>query len=129
MADTTSLLSTLPSLRNIEPKSFRVLVAEDDPALRMIVGKSLRLDGYEVHTTAGGEDLLEQVRKLAPDLIVLDLMMPGMDGLTLLSELRRDRQLMSTYVIVLSGKATLDERVEGLELGADDYLTKPAQMK
>ncbi len=126
----SGLFRALPlGWRNLDPKSFRILVAEDDHSLRTILVRTLTHEGYQVDATAGGTDLLETVKQRAPDLIVLDLMMPGMDGLTLISHLRRDPALTSIYVIVVTGRSTLEDKVEGFETGADDYVTKPVPIK
>jgi signal transduction histidine kinase/CheY-like chemotaxis protein len=104
----------------------RVLVVDDDPAARDIAGRILRGDGYEVLAAGSGQRGLELARHSRPDLIVLDVMMPGLDGWQVLEELKRDPELASIPVIMQS---MLDERQTGLDKGADDYLTKPVDRR
>lgn len=101
-----------------------VLVVDDEPQVREIVATYLERDGYSVRTAADGTDALAQLAHQRADLVVLDLMIPGVDGLTVLRRLREAGD--DVPVIVLSAKGQESERVAGLELGADDYLAKPA---
>ncbi len=104
----------------------RVLVIDDDPAARDIAGRILRGDGYQVLVAESGQRGLELARQARPDLIVLDIMMPGLDGWQVLEELKRDPDLSGIPVIMQS---MLDERQAGLDKGADDYLTKPVDRR
>jgi DNA-binding response OmpR family regulator len=99
-----------------------VLVVDDAPSIRAMVGKYLEGEGYRVVSADNGRTALERVRSLEPDLVILDIMMPEMDGLAFVTELRRER---ATPVIMLTAKVDESDRVVGLELGADDYITKP----
>lgn len=101
-----------------------VLVVDDEPQVRQIVATYLEREGYSVRTAADGHEALAELGRKRPDLVVLDLMIPGVDGLTVLKRLRDAGDLVP--VIVLSAKGQESERVAGLELGADDYLAKPA---
>ena len=103
--------------------SMRVLVVEDSVRLRQTVGTWLRRNGFAVDTSADGEDALVAARTNQYDVIVLDIMLPKLDGLALLRQLRQ--QGKSTHVLLLTAKDTVADRVRGLELGADDYLVKP----
>ena len=103
----------------------KVLVVEDDPDVRDLVVKLLRLEGLEILQAGNGFDALEVAQSSAPDVIVLDLMLPGMDGLEVCRRLRDDPVLRHAGIIMLTAKAALEERVLGLRIGADDYLTKP----
>ena len=104
------------------PSSLRVLVIEDDTASRLAIVKGLRESRHTVFEAADGVTGLEIARAELLDAVVLDLMLPRMDGIRLLTELRRTNRVP---VIVVSARRTEDDRVEALDLGADDYLTKP----
>ncbi|WP_017580567.1 response regulator transcription factor [Nocardiopsis valliformis] len=101
----------------------RVLVVEDEPAVREAVTEALEIEGYQVMAATDGGTGLEAVRRWPPDVIVLDVMMPFVDGLTLCRRLRErgDR----TPVLVLTARDSVGDRVAGLDAGADDYLVKP----
>ena len=101
----------------------RVLVVEDDPAIRTALQEKLTLEGYEVTAVADGERAQDRLAEGNLDLLVLDLMLPGLDGISLLHWLRRrDRALP---VLILSARDREADKVAGLKIGADDYLTKP----
>jgi DNA-binding response OmpR family regulator len=100
----------------------RVLVVDDEPAIRELVGSYLRDDGFEVVEAVDGEDALARFGENTPDLVVLDLRLPGIGGLDVLREIRRTS---AVYVIVLTARAEEADKLVGLELGADDYITKP----
>lgn len=100
----------------------RILVVDDEPQLLSLVTAYLKPEGYLVQTAADGPGGLKAARSFKPDLIVLDLMLPGIDGLEVLTQLRRETQ---AYVILLTAKADETDKVVGLAVGADDYLTKP----
>ena len=111
--------------REFDPRAFHVMIADDQIHLREIVGNLLRKEGYRVTQVEDGQELLERARENPPDLIVLDVMMPRLDGLSALRQLREDPKLCRAYVLILSGQASLEEKLAGFEEGADDYLTKP----
>ncbi len=100
----------------------RLLVVEDDEALRFTLQYNLKREGYDVLTAARGDDALRLAREYHPDLIVLDLMLPGVDGLQVCRLLRRDTAVPIIMVTALGGES---DRVAGLDLGADDYIAKP----
>src|SRR5262245_14612131 len=100
----------------------RVLVAEDDVNVADVVGRYLEREGFEVEVVGDGRDALERALVDPPDLMVLDLMLPGLDGLEIC---RRVRALAPVPVIMLTAKGDEADRVAGLELGADDYVAKP----
>ena len=105
---------------------MRVVIAEDDAVSRRILETLLRKWGYEVTTTLDGEAAWEVLRgPNAPSLAILDIMMPGIDGLELCRRLRNSPMSMPPYIILLTAKQGVREIVEGIEAGADDYLTKP----
>lgn len=103
-----------------------ILVVEDDRSLREGLAMNFRLRGYRVLTAADGDEGLRAAFDEKPDLIVLDLMLPGTDGLEILSELRAHD--VGVPVLILSARDRLQDKVRGLEIGADDYLTKPFQL-
>jgi two-component system response regulator MprA len=101
----------------------RVLVVEDDAHVREAVDRALRFEGYDVHTAVDGNDALLRVGDLAPDVIVLDVLMPGTDGLAV-CRILRDRG-NHTPILMLTARHEVSDRVAGLDAGADDYLVKP----
>lgn len=104
------------------PLSFEVLVVDDDGEILSLVAKFLRANGFRVHTARSGAEMTEALKHAAIDLIVLDLMLPGRNGLDLCRDLRRTS---SIPVIMLTAKGEETDRIIGLEVGADDYLPKP----
>lgn len=103
----------------------RVLVADDDPDILTVVKVNFELDGFEVETAVDGEDALQKATAQLPQVIVLDIMMPRMDGLTALHRLRSQAATANIPIILLTARGLPEDRVRGLELGADDYITKP----
>ena len=102
---------------------MRILFIEDSRRLQVSVARGLRKAGYAVDVTGDGEEGLWQAESTEYDVVILDLMLPGLDGLTLLGRLRAKEQ--TTQVIILTAKDTVEDRVRGLQAGADDYLVKP----
>ena len=100
----------------------RVLVVDDDPALSDVVGRSLRRDGFDVDFAADGTSGLARALQSLPDIVVLDLMLPGLDGLEVCRRLRR---VAPIPVVMLTALGEENDRIAGLEIGADDYVTKP----
>ena len=100
----------------------RILVVDDEEQIRALVGSYLRDAGFEVNDVATGEAALERLREHSPDLIVLDVRLPGIDGLEVLRQVRRSSDV---YVIMLTARSEETDRLIGLEVGADDYVTKP----
>jgi two-component system, OmpR family, response regulator MprA len=100
----------------------RILVVDDDPMVATTVQRVLRPEGYEVDVALGGAQALEQARAHPPDLVVLDLMMPGIDGLEVCRQLRANGALP---ILILTARSGTADRVRGLDTGADDYLVKP----
>jgi DNA-binding response OmpR family regulator len=104
------------------PGGQRILLVDDEPRIREVVATYLRRDGYIVETAEDGETARTGLDSFDPDLVVLDLMLPAVSGIEILSEIRRGGDLP---VIVLTARAEESDRVAGLELGADDYVVKP----
>ena len=100
----------------------KILVIDDEPSITNLVSAYLKPEGYEVFTAADGNAGLKAARAFKPDLIILDLMLPGMDGIELLSRLRRESDV---YVIMLTARTEETDKIVGLSVGADDYVTKP----
>jgi len=105
--------------------SHRVLVVDDEPDITGLVAYHLARAGYRVSTAATGAEALAAVRSARPDLVILDLMLPGMSGYDVLTELRREETTHNVGVIVLTARRDEADRIRGLSLGADDYLPKP----
>jgi len=106
-----------------------VLVVEDEPDIRRLVVLHLERDGFRCRTATSGADALREVKTALPDLVVLDLMLPGLDGLEVCRRLRRDSSTSSVPIIMLTAKSDEVDRVVGLEVGADDYVGKPFSPK
>ena len=100
----------------------RVLVVEDDEDIAQALQRSLRMEGYEVRAAADGPTALESGRSFAPDLVILDLGLPGLDGVDVARTLRAEDDVP---ILILTARDALESRVEGLDAGADDYLVKP----
>ncbi len=102
--------------------SPRVVVADDEENIRTLVGSYLRAEGYDVVAAENGAEAVDLVRRRQPDLVVLDVLMPGIDGI---EALRQIRTFSDVYVIMLTARAEETDKLIGLSVGADDYLTKP----
>ena len=100
----------------------KILVIDDEPSILKLVTAYLKPEGYEVLTATDGPSGLKAARAFNPDMIILDIMLPGMDGIELLSRLRRESDV---YVILLTAKTEETDKIVGLSVGADDYVTKP----
>jgi two-component system KDP operon response regulator KdpE len=100
----------------------RVLIVDDEPNLVDAVRLYLEMEGYVILTAMGGQEALDKLRDLLPDLVILDVMMPGMDGFDTLREIRK---VSNVPVIMLTARGEEDDKVRGLRLGADDYVAKP----
>ena len=103
----------------------RILVVEDERDIAALVAYHLTKEGYRVRTAEGGAEALEAAASERPDLMVLDLMLPGFSGYDVLQEIRRRPELAEMPIVVLTARRDEADRVKGLELGADDYVTKP----
>ena len=100
----------------------KILVIDDEPSILNLVSAYLKPEGYEVFTATDGNAGLKAAHSFKPDLIILDLMLPGMDGIELLTRLRRESDV---YVIMLTARTEETDKIIGLSVGADDYVTKP----
>jgi len=107
----------------IDPQGVRILVVDDEAYITDLIAAGLRFVGFEVDTAAEGRDALAKVAATRPDLVVLDISMPGIDGLEVVERLRRDG--VATPVVFLTARDAPADRVRGLHVGGDDYITKP----
>ncbi|HRQ71273.1 MAG TPA: response regulator transcription factor [bacterium] len=103
----------------------RILLVDDEEDILNLVKYNLERDGYKVETVTTGEAAVRAARENVPDLILLDLMLPGMDGFDVCRILKNDKNVMKTPIVMLTAKGEDSDIVAGLELGADDYITKP----
>lgn len=110
----------------MESKKEKILVVDDEASIRRILETRLSMIGYEVVTAADGEEAIERYRTESPDLIVLDVMMPKLDGYGVCQELRKESDVP---IIMLTALGDVADRITGLELGADDYVVKPFSPK
>jgi len=106
--------------------SLKVLIVDDDANARMILSRILSKAGYEVREVQNGREALEQVRGYGRDVMIVDWMMTEMDGEQLAKWIKKDATLRFTYIILLTARGDIKDRVRGLQAGADDYITKPA---
>ena len=102
---------------------MRILVIEDEPRILSFLVRGLEAEGFTVDSAVHGVAALERARATHPDLVVLDLLLPGIDGLTVLGELKQERPELP--VVILSARSDLPTKLRGFELGASDYLAKP----
>ena len=107
----------------------RVLIADDEPDILEIIQYNLQSEGYEVVTAKNGNDAIDLAKKFQPDLIILDIMMPGKTGIEVCNILRMQPAFNDTLIIFLTALSDEGTEVKGLESGADDYLTKPVSPK
>src|SRR5579859_616491 len=113
----------LREVRSLMPvKKTTILAADDDPQLLRLVTKNLELSGYEVLSATDGQQALDQIEARQPDLALLDLMMPKLDGFTVCE---RVREFSAMPIIILTARGQDQDKIHGLDVGADDYLTKP----
>jgi two-component system phosphate regulon response regulator PhoB len=103
----------------------RILVVDDEPDITALVAYHLAKAGFRVSTAANGTDALKSAREERPDIVILDLMLPGVSGYDVLAELRKREETREVGVILLTARREETDRIRGLSLGADDYLTKP----
>lgn len=104
-------------------ESFRLLVVDDEPNIRDLLASSLRFAGFEVTTASSGNEALKAVEKDSPDLIVLDVMLPDLDGFAVTRRLRENGE--TCPILFLTAKDEMSDKVQGLTVGGDDYVTKP----
>jgi DNA-binding response OmpR family regulator len=103
----------------------RVLVVDDDEVIRRLIAVNLQLEGFEVETAVDGQDCLDKVGDIDPDVITLDVMMPRLDGWETAVQLRRSPDTAHIKVVLITARAQEDDKMHGARVGADAYLTKP----
>lgn len=108
---------------------MRVLIVDDEPTICHLIAEKLKPLGFDVHTAPDGEKGLRRVGELKPDILILDVNMPRMNGFEVLERLRRDEKESRSYVLMLTARSGKDDLEQGLEHGADDYLTKPFELR
>ena len=121
----TSSVGEVYPMQPAELNGKRVLVVDDEPDIVALVAYHLAKAGFRVSTASNGDDAVDEARKERPSLVVLDLMLPGMSGFDVLEAIRRDPSTRDVAVLMLTARKDEVDRVKGLSLGADDYLTKP----
>ena len=109
--------------------NYRILLVDDEPDILEFVGYNLRREEFEVYTASNGREALEVAEKVLPHLILLDMMMPEMDGIETCRRLRENPALARTMVVFLTARGEDESQLEGFEVGADDYITKPVKVK
>lgn len=107
----------------------RIIIADDEHKILMSLEYSFRKNGYDVYIARDGTEVLEFLKTMVPDIILLDIMMPNMDGYSTLDRIKQDEKLKNTKVIFLSAKNNPKDIEKGLEMGADAYVTKPYSIK
>ena len=113
--------------RAAQPKEARLLVVDDEPNILELLATSLRFAGFEVATATNGRDALAEARRLRPDLVVLDVMMPDMDGFSVVRRMRGEGS--TAPVLFLTARDATEDKVTGLTVGGDDYVTKPFSLE
>jgi len=109
--------------------SQTVLIIEDEPSLIEVLSYNLEKEGFEVLTATNGREGLDRARTALPDLVILDLMLPGIDGLQVCAQLRSDARTQSIRVLMLTARSEETDEVVGFNVGADDYVTKPFKVR
>jgi two-component system, OmpR family, response regulator len=128
MTTTSETASTdRPALRRPDGTPIRALVVDDEPALTDLLSMALRYEGWDVRTAADGAHAVTMARQFRPDVVLLDVMLPDLDGLSVLRRIRADDH--DVPVVFLTAKDAVDDRVAGLTVGADDYVTKPFSLE
>ena len=113
------------SLARVTQGLGRVLVVDDDEVIRQLIAVTLTLEGFDVDTAIDGQDCLDRVRTVAPDVITLDVMMPRLDGWETAVQLRKTPETAHIKVVLITARAQEDDMTHGASVGADAYLTKP----
>ncbi|MET0990046.1 MAG: response regulator transcription factor [Glaciihabitans sp.] len=116
-----------PQIRRADGSPIRAVVVDDEDSLTDLLSMALRYEGWDVRLASDGQKALSVVREFRPDVIVLDIMLPDIDGLQVLQRLRADGN--QTPILFLTAKDSLDDRIAGLTVGGDDYVTKPFSLE
>ena len=113
----------------MDKTDFRILLVDDEPDILEFVGYNIRKEGYTLWTSNNGTDAIITAREILPHLIILDIMMPGMDGIEVCQELRKISELKPTLIAYLTARGEDFSQIAGLDAGGDDYITKPIKPK
>lgn len=110
-------------------KDFRILLVDDEPDILEFLSYNINKEGYEVHTAQNGKEAIEKAKKINPHLILLDVMMPEMDGIETCEILRQDKNFKNTIIAFLTARGEDYSQIAGFDAGGDDYITKPVKPK
>ncbi len=110
-------------------KEIKILLVDDEPDILEIVGYNLKNEGYQVTTASNGVEAIKKAKKLKPDLIILDVMMPEMDGMEVCEKIRNTKGIHNTLITFLTARGEDYSQIAGFDVGADDYITKPIKPK
>lgn len=108
---------------------MKILVADDEPYIQLSLSYILRKEGFNVEVASNGEEAIRKIREFRPGIVFVDLVMPKMDGFNVCRTIKSDKELKSTYVIILTAKGQEVDRERGLKEGADEFMTKPFSPK
>ncbi|MFC2098279.1 response regulator transcription factor [Bacteroidota bacterium] len=114
---------------DFDPGKHKILIVDDEPDILEFIGYNLRKEGFTIHTASTGKEGIESARKNSPDLILLDIMLPEMDGIEVCEEIRKIPSLSRTTVAFLTARGEDYSQIAGFEAGGDDYITKPIKIK
>jgi type IV pilus assembly protein PilB len=117
--------SPTPIQFDMQKREIRIVAADDEPPIREMVRLLLETSGYQVISAVDGDDALEKIRSELPDMVILDVMMPKRDGFSVCKAVRSSVETMFIPIVMLTGQNSIEEKLQGLSLGADDYITKP----
>ncbi len=113
----------------MKTEAFVILLVDDEPDILEFLGYNLRKEGYTVHTAENGKQAIEKSAQIIPHLIILDVMMPKMDGIETCTEIKKNPKLANTLIVFLTARGEDYSQIAGFEAGADDYITKPIKPK
>lgn len=111
------------------PNAGKILIVDDEPDILEIIGYNLKLEGYETFTARDGNEAVQKTRLIRPDLIILDIMMPNKNGLDACREIKSNHELKDTMILFLTALNEEKSEIQGLNIGADDYIAKPIKPK
>jgi two-component system, OmpR family, alkaline phosphatase synthesis response regulator PhoP len=109
----------------MEKSDYKILLVDDEPDILEFVGYNIRKEGYSLFTCTNGKDAIEAAKKLTPHLVILDIMMPGIDGIETCRQMRKIESLKPTLIAFLTARSEDFSQISGLDAGGDDYITKP----
>ena len=112
-----------------KPSKYKILIVDDEPDILEFIGYNLKKEGYNIYTASTGKEGIESARKYQPDLILLDIMLPEMDGIEVCEEIRKITSLSRTTIAFLTARGEDYSQIAGFEAGGDDYITKPVKIK